>query len=71
MAAEVHGKYLIVSKPLPNPVKEVWHPHCIVMWSGADGSHSRHFQNPSTFDTEEEAIFFGLTVARAWIRNQF
>jgi len=71
MAAEKHGKYLIVSKPISNPVKEVWHPHCIVMWTDAGGSHSHEFQNPSTFDTQEEAVLFGLVVARAWIRNQF
>ena len=71
MASERLGKYLIVSKPLLNPVKEVWHPHCVVMWRDADGSHFHQFQNPSTFDTQEEAVLFGLTVARVWIRNQF
>jgi hypothetical protein len=71
MASETHGKYLIVSRPISNPVKEVWHPYSVVMWHDEEGSHQHEFQNPSTFDTQQEAVLFGLIVARAWIRNQF
>jgi hypothetical protein len=69
MPTERVGKYLIVSRPLSNPVKNVWHPHCVVLWQDDKGSHSHCFQNPSTFDTQEEAIVFGFTVGRAWIAN--
>lgn len=67
MALETHGKYLIVSRPLSNPVKEVWHPYCVVMWKDESGFHSHRFQNPSIFDTQGEAVDFGFTVGRAWI----
>ena len=77
MASERHGKYLIVSRPISNPIKEVWHPYSVVMWRDTNrdvactnSCHSHQFQNPSTFETQEEAVTFGFTVARAWIANK-
>jgi hypothetical protein len=70
MASERLGKYLIASTPIPNPIRGVWHPSCQVIWTDEDGSHWHKFQNPSTFDTEDEALIFGFTVARAWIAHK-
>lgn len=71
MASEVHGKYLIVSRPDYNPEEEVWLPQSFVMWGDENGFHSHHLNNPNTtFEMEKEAVLFSLTAARAWIAEQ-
>jgi hypothetical protein len=72
MASEVHGKYLIVSRPNYQPDKELWLLYYFVMWGDENGFHSHQFKNaPRSFESEREAESFGITRARAWIDRQF
>jgi hypothetical protein len=45
-ATEKYGRFLIVSRPISNPVKEVWHPYARILWHDAEGYHSYSLQNP-------------------------
>jgi hypothetical protein len=68
MASELHGKYLIVSKPNYRSDEKLWYPHCAVTWQDENGNHFREFNNANTtFKTRDPAVVFGLTVGRAWI----
>jgi uncharacterized protein YihD (DUF1040 family) len=44
MASEVHGKYLIVSRPNYQADKELWLLYYFVMWGDENGFHSHQFK---------------------------
>ncbi len=71
MTSEVHGKYLIVSRPNYQPDKELWLLYFFVMSGDENGFHSHQFKNvPRSFESEREAESFGNNKARAWIGGQ-
>ena len=74
MAAELIGKYLIVSRADYKSEENAWLPYVLVMWNDEDEEwhfYSRHFENIGrAFETQKGAENFGLTVARAWITDK-
>jgi hypothetical protein len=69
MAAELQGKYLIVSRSDYKCEVEAWLPKVFVLWHDEENQmRSRHFENLGRcFKTQTAAEDFGITVARAWI----
>ena len=72
MAAELIGKYLIVSRADYKSEENAWLPYVIVMWNDEDRHfYSRHIENLGrVFETQKGAENFGFTVARAWITDK-
>ena len=63
-----YGKYTLVSRPRRNRKVRVWHPCARVFWYDDDDLvHSHRFKLKQTFDSEEDALLFGLLIARMWI----
>jgi hypothetical protein len=73
MASELHGKYLIVSRPEYKYALEAWSAYATIVWREEDSRsfNYRIFQNLERgFETEKEAETFGMTLARAWIERE-
>ena len=69
MSALQHGKYVLISRPHYDNKLEAWLPYVSVAWDCEKFHyHQLHGLDESkTFKTEDEALTFGFTAARAWI----
>lgn len=71
MAALKYGKRVLVSRPRYDPEVGLWRPCARVLWrAGKDVVQSHRFKLNQRFDSEEDALLFGLVVARMWIRER-
>lgn len=71
MGALKYGKYTIVSEPRFDDQLGFWTTCATVCWDRNDGlQFHRFFEIDNTFATEDEALFFGIVVARTWVDEQ-
>lgn len=73
MAAELQGKYTIISNSNYESAADLWLPHVFILWHDEQNQmRSQHFDNlGQCFHTRAAAEDFGLAVARACIIGKF
>ena len=65
---EEYEKYLIISRPDHRRDDGIWLTSATVTWHDKGGFHYHQFSDmDEIFDSEQEALAFGFTIARAWI----
>jgi hypothetical protein len=68
MPMEEYEKHLIISRPDHRRDNGIWLAGATVTWQDGSGFHYHQFSDiDELFDTEQEAVAFGFTIARAWI----
>lgn len=72
MTASVYKKYTLIFRPHYDEKAGVWVPYASVA-ANVDKDNFYYHQLKdlnSNFETEEQALSFGLIVARAWVDEQ-
>jgi hypothetical protein len=70
MGALKYGKYTIVSEPRFDHCLGLWIPCAVAFWDLPGGLRFRRFfASDNTFAAQDEAVFFGILVARTWVVN--
>ena len=67
MAILHHEKYTLISRPHFDTTLKGWIPYASVWWDDDEFHYYRLNKFEQTFGTEDEAVAFGFTAARAWI----
>jgi hypothetical protein len=68
MAMEEYEKRLIISRPEHSRDDGVWLSRAAMTWQDKSGFHYHQLSDMGqTFDSEQEALVFGFSIARAWI----
>ena len=67
MSSLLYGKSLLISRPRYDEKLGTWVPYASVSWDG-DNFHCYQLKNlDKRFETEEEALQYGFTLARQWL----
>lgn len=68
MAVVVYGNYILISRPNYHKDLGAWIPDATISWNeDSDGFHYHEFDLAKTFATADQALAYGLAVARNWI----
>jgi hypothetical protein len=71
MAVLEYRKHILVSRPHLDQLLGLWVPYASVAWQGDDGYQFQRFSDfNTTFNSEKEAEYFGLRIARIWVDEQ-
>jgi hypothetical protein len=73
LSLERYNDHLLISQPRPEfHTGGSWCPFVLISWSDAGNRHVHLIDGLSelAFPTEEEAESYGLTIARAWVKEK-
>jgi hypothetical protein len=62
MSAILYGTYILISRPRYDERLKVWLPYASISWDGAKYHYHQLTNLGKSFDTEEEAEAFGLSL---------
>jgi hypothetical protein len=67
MASELYKNHLIISRSHYDPSSCSWVPEVMISWALAGQDHWHVVKKKLSFETENEAIDWGLKEARIWV----
>lgn len=72
MANQLYKRHTVISTCTYNGETERWVPNVSIAWSDKRGNfHFHRFDGPATFfQSAEDAVSYGLSLARLWVNDK-